>query len=151
MVFSNLTFLIFILPLTLCLYYVSPQKTKNSILLILSILFYAWGEPVYVFLILFSTITDYFLGRAIAHYRNINERIARIFLIGSIIISVGILSFFKYADFLVANMNAILQINISPLDLPLPIGISFYTFQSLSYIIDAYQGRITAQKNLSAS
>lgn len=126
----------------------SPKGAKNSILLLLSIIFYAWGEPVYIILILFSTITDYFFGRAIAYYRNRNKRIARLFLIGSVVVSLGILSFFKYADFIVDNLNSILQTNISPLELPLPIGISFYTFQSLSYIIDLYWGRVKVQRNL---
>src|SRR5699024_298850 len=148
MVFSSLTFLFFFLPLTLILYYLSPKEAKNSILLLLSIIFYAWGEPVYIILILFSTITDYFFGRAIAYYRNRNKRIARLFLIGSVVVSLGILSFFKYADFIVDNLNSILQTNISPLELPLPIGISFYTFQSLSYIIDLYRGRVKVQRNL---
>lgn len=147
MVFSSLTFLFFFLPLALFLYYIGPKKFRNSVLLILSILFYAWGEPVYVLLILFSTIMDYFFGRAIAHYLNKNELVARLFLSTSIVMSIGILSFFKYADFLVHNINAIMQTEISPLELPLPIGISFYTFQSLSYIIDVYRGRVAVQKN----
>lgn len=147
MVFSSLTFIFFFLPITLLVYYASPRKMKNTILLLLSIVFYAWGEPVYVFLILFSTVMDYCFGLVIAHFKEKNKHIARLTLISALIFSIGILSFFKYADFLIENMNTIFHTNIAALELPLPIGISFYTFQSLSYIIDVYRKRVQAQKN----
>lgn len=147
MVFSSLTFLFFFLPLALFAYYVSPKKVQNALLLIISLIFYAWGEPVYVALIIFSASADYIFGLLIDKHRNKNTFKAKLALFGSLFINIGVLSFFKYADFIVNNINHIFNADIALLDLPLPIGISFYTFQTMSYIIDVYRGQIEAQKN----
>lgn len=147
MVFSSLTFLFFFLPLALLLYYISPKKVQNLTLLIISLIFYAWGEPIYVALIIFSAGADYIFGLLIGTYRQQKKWKARLALYGSLFINIGVLSFFKYADFLVENINDLLNMNLQSLDLPLPIGISFYTFQTMSYIIDVYRGEIQAQKN----
>lgn len=147
MVFSSLVFLFFFLPLTLFVYFISPNKMKNAILLIVSLIFYAWGEPVYIGLMVFSAIVDYFHGLIIAKYRLKIPWMAKVGLLSSIVINISILSFFKYADFLIHNINSLLQTNIVSLDLALPIGLSFYTFQTMSYTIDVYRGKVEAQKN----
>src|SRR5699024_9468178 len=147
MVFSSLTFLFFFLPIALFIYYMSPKKLQNMTLLIISLIFYAWGEPVYVALIIFSASADYFFGLLIGNNRNKNKVKAKLALTGSLLINIGVLSFFKYADFLVINLNQIFGLNIQSLDLPLPIGISLYTYQTMSYIVDVYRGDIEAQKN----
>lgn len=147
MVFSSLVFLFFFLPLVLFIYFISPWKIKNSILLIVSLIFYAWGEPIYIGLMVFSAIVDYFHGRFIAKYRHKTPWIARSALFSSIIINLALLSFFKYADFLIDNMNLLLHTNMANLELALPIGLSFYTFQTMSYTIDVYRGKVEAQKN----
>lgn len=147
MVFSSLLFLYFFLPITLILYFISPAKGKNIVLLFVSLFFYAWGEPVYVGLIIFSSLADYVFGLLIAKYRRDKQWAARLLLISSLVTSIGILGFFKYADFLIANINTVLGTEIGLLDLPLPIGISFYTFQTMSYIIDVYRGKVKAQRS----
>ncbi|MCJ8006528.1 MBOAT family O-acyltransferase [Lederbergia wuyishanensis] len=145
MVFSSLVFLFVFLPITLSLYYISPRKMKNLLLLILSLIFYAWGEPVYIFLMIFSAVTDYFHGLLIAKYKG--KYLSKFFLLSSIIINIGVLSFFKYSDFFIENINFLLGTDIELLNLPLPIGISFYTFQTMSYTIDVYRGKVQPQKN----
>ncbi|MFD1928001.1 MBOAT family O-acyltransferase [Sporosarcina siberiensis] len=147
MVFSSLTFIFFFLPFALLVYYISPKKMKNIVLLVVSLLFYAWGEPIYIFLMLFSATIDYFHGLLIFKYRISQKIKAKMALISSLIVNISILTFFKYADFLVDNLNNVLSMNIAPLDLPLPIGISFYTFQTMSYSIDVYRGHVKPQKN----
>ncbi|MBS4217454.1 MBOAT family protein [Bacillus sp. FJAT-49711] len=145
MVFSSLVFLFVFLPITLVLYSISPMKLKNLLLLILSLIFYAWGEPIYILLMLFSAMIDYIHGLLIAKYKG---RIgSKLFLLSSIIINIGILAFFKYADFFIGNVNMLIGTDFESLKLPLPIGISFYTFQSMSYTIDVYRGRVQPQKN----
>lgn len=145
MVFSSLLFLFFFLPITLLLYLLSPQNTKNIILLLVSLLFYAWGEPIYVFLMIGSACVDYVIGRLIAKYRINSPVKAKIALIGSLVTNLAVLSFFKYADFLVININQLIGTDIEPLELALPIGISFYTFQTMSYSIDVYRGKMPPQ------
>ncbi|MFE4571007.1 MBOAT family O-acyltransferase [Paenibacillus chitinolyticus] len=146
MVFSSLMFLYLFLPLTLLLYYVSPKQFRNAILLIVSLLFYAWGEPVYIVLMIFSTLFGCMNGLLIEKYRN-RKRIARTVFMGSLLVDLGMLGFFKYAGFVVNNLNEAFGLHMNATDLPLPLGISFYTFQTLSYIIDVYQNKIPAQKN----
>jgi alginate O-acetyltransferase complex protein AlgI len=145
MVFSSLEFLLRFLPAVLLLYFLSPRKLKNSLLLVASLFFYAWGEPVYVFLMIFSCLVNYVLAIGIDRYRGRTLSIAA--LVSSVVLSLAALGFFKYADFLVANVNTLFGSSISPLDLPLPIGISFYTFQVLSYTVDVYRGAAPVQKN----
>lgn len=146
MVFSSTLFLFYFLPIILFIYKISSKKYKNLVLFLSSLFFYAWGEPVYVLLMLFSTISDFIHGKKI--YENLNNKKSKIFLISSVIINLAILGFFKYSDFIISNINLILKINIPLLNLPLPIGISFYTFQTMSYSIDIYLKKAKPQKNI---
>ena len=146
MVFSSTLFLFRFLPIFMILYFVAPGRMKNFILFFGSLVFYAWGEPIYVCLMLFSTISDYLHGLAIGASHS--KAVRRGLLISSIIINLGLLCFFKYADFLVGSINGAFGLNIPLLNLPLPIGISFYTFQTMSYTIDVYRGEVKVQKNL---
>ncbi len=146
MIFSSIPFLFFFFPIFLFLYYLVPFKYKNLILLIFSLIFYAWGEPIYILLMIFSSIVDYINGRMIEKYNN-NKVRKKIFLISSIIINLILLSFFKYADFLIQSINSIFNISIPLLKLGLPIGISFFTFQTMSYSIDVYRGEVKAEHN----
>lgn len=147
MVFSSIIFIFTFLPITLILYYISPRKLKNIVLLLASLVFYAWGEPTYIFLMLFTTIIDFFAGLLINKHRK-NKNKARAILFITVAINLLILGYFKYYDFLILNINSLFNINIPINDIPLPIGISFYTFQTLSYIIDAYWGKVKVQKSL---
>ena len=146
MVFSSLTFLLFYLPAVLAVYYLAPAKLKNLVLFVFSLLFYAWGEPVYVGLMIFSTVLDYCCGRAAEAYRGTKK--AKAALIVSVTVNLGLLCLFKYTDFLLTTINGVFGLSIPLLNLPLPIGISFYTFQTMSYTIDVYRGDTKAQKNL---
>lgn len=146
MVFSSLTFIFTFLPITLLLYFIVPRKIKNIVLLMASLIFYAWGEPVYILLMIFSSIVDYIHGLLITKYRDDDKR-ARLFVISSVIINLSLLSFFKYWDFLIDNINLLFNTSFKQLNLPLPIGISFYTFQTMSYTIDVYRGDAPVQKN----
>ena len=146
MVFSSLTFLLFYLPGVLAVYYLVPAKLKNPVLFVFSLLFYAWGEPIYVGLMIFSTVLDYCCGRAAEAYRGTKK--AKAALIVSVTVNLGLLCLFKYTDFLLTTINGVFGLSIPRLNLPLPIGISFYTFQTMSYTIDVYRGDTKAQKNL---
>lgn len=146
MVFSSLTFLLFYLPGVLAVYYLVPAKLKNLVLFVFSLLFYAWGEPIYVGLMIFSTVLDYCCGRAAEAYRGTKK--AKAALIVSVTVNLGLLCLFKYTDFLLTTINGVFGLSIPLLNLPLPIGISFYTFQTMSYTIDVYRGDTKAQKNL---
>ena len=128
MVFSSIPFLFFFFPIVMLLYYVVPFKGKNLLLLIASLIFYAWGEPVYIVLMIFSSIVDYCNGRMIEKFEN-NAKMKKFFMILSVCINLSLLGFFKYGDFFVENVNALLGTSIDPLNLPPPIGISFYTFK----------------------
>ena len=128
------------------LYFAAPRRMKNVILFLGSLVFYAWGEPVYVLLMVFSTLSDYLHGRLIGGCRNRN--VARGLLISSVVINLGVLCFFKYSDFLIVSVNQLFGSSIPLLNLPLPIGISFYTFQTMSYTIDCYRGEAKVQKNI---
>ncbi len=146
MVFSSLIFLFLFLPIVLGIYYVSPRKWKNLILFAASLVFYAWGEPIYIFLMLLSTVTDYFFGLLLSKPQMTGKQ--RKWVVAcSLFVNIAVLAFFKYADFLIININSLLGTVIPLTDLPLPIGISFYTFQSMSYILDIYRGTAKAQKN----
>lgn len=146
MVFSSTLFLFRFLPIFVILYFLAPGRMKNFILFLGSLIFYAWGEPVYVVLMLFSTVSDYLHGMAICACKRKGTK--RFFLVSSIIVNLTVLCFFKYADFLIETANLILGTQIPLLNLPLPIGISFYTFQTMSYSIDCYRGEVKVQKNL---
>ncbi|SHH96806.1 MBOAT family O-acyltransferase [Clostridium grantii] len=147
MVFSSLIFLFMFLPITLILYYISPRYLKNLILLISSLIFYAWGEPVYIILMLFSIITMFFFAKIIDKNRE-NRVLFNILFALAVMICLGSLVFFKYYGFIVINLNMIFSLNLSTFELPLPIGISFYTFQILSYIVDVYRGKVEVQNKI---
>ncbi len=148
MVFSSLLFLLRFLPLVLLLYYAAPAKFRNFILFIASLFFYAWGEPVYVLLILFSTVVDYTAGRAVHHCRESGkEKGAKLAVLCSAVVNLGALGIFKYADFFISIVDKVPHVKIAPLHLALPIGISFYTFQTMSYTIDVYRNDAKVQKN----
>ena len=146
MVFSSIPFLYVFLPVVLLIYFLCPMSRKNLVLMVSGFLFYAWGEPVYVLLMLFSTLLDYTAGRVMERYRE-NPKIRKAALLTSVIINLSLLAVFKYSSFLVENINALFGISLFNPDLPLPIGISFYTFQSMSYTIDLYRGDTKMQKS----
>ena len=146
MLFSSIPFLYYFLPLVMLCYFIVPKGLKNTVLLMFSLVFYAWGEPKYVFLML-ATI-GLFYGCGVAIERAQTKPWKRFWLINSVAIGIGLLAVFKYADFFISNFNAATGLSIPLLRLALPIGISFYTFQSLSYTIDVYRGNVPAQKNL---
>lgn len=147
MLFSSIVFLFTFLPAVLVLYYLLPERFHNPVLLLASLIFYAWGEPVYIFLMLLSILFNYFSGLDIA--RNLTDRrLAKRSLIFNIVVNIAILGFFKYEGFVLDSLNAVLPVHITYHPLALPIGISFYTFQILSYIIDVYRGNVKVQKNI---
>lgn len=147
MVFSSIVFLFTFLPIILIVYFLVPGKLKNFVLLSGSLVFYAWGEPVYIFLMIFSIIFNYICGLDIA--RNLGNPLkAKSSLVFNVVVNFLILGFFKYEGFLLDSINAILPFDIPYRELSLPIGISFYTFQILSYIIDVYRGQVEVQKNI---
>lgn len=149
MVFSSLTFLLIFFPIVLILYFIMPNLTlKNVVLFITSLIFYAWGEPIYVVLMLICILNNYVFA-SLLHKEKKKENYAKakFYLVLALVINLGILGYFKYYDFMIENINALLNLNLSLHKLPLPIGISFYTFQSLSYTIDVYRGDVKAQKS----
>ncbi|WP_127505547.1 MBOAT family O-acyltransferase [Paenibacillus humicus] len=146
MVFSSLLFLFLFLPAVLIVYYASPKRLKNVVLLMFSLLFYAWGEPVYILLMLFSATMDYGFGRLLGK-EDWSAQARKALVAGSIAVNLALLSVFKYSDFLIGSVNDFIGTDFPLPDLPLPIGISFYTFQSMSYIVDVYRRRVKAQRN----
>ncbi len=145
MLFSGITFLYYFLPVTLLIYFISPRRLKNTVILIFSLIFYGWGEPKYVFLMAATILLGYIFGILIEKYSG--TRLSKIFCGISVAISLSFLLYFKYADFFISNFNAATGLSLPLLKIALPIGISFYTFQIISYTIDVYRGE-TAQKNL---
>lgn len=146
MIFSSITFLFYFLPIVIFLYYISPYKFKNLILLVFSLLFYAWGEPKYIGLMLFSSVVDYCVSIIIDKNRGkIQSKIA---LGVSVLTNLSLLFFFKYTNFFIDISNSVMGTEFDFLKLTLPIGISFYTFQTMSYSIDVYRGDAPAQKSL---
>lgn len=143
MVFSSLTFLFYFLPIVLIIYYIVPKKAKNIVLLISSLLFYFYGEPKFGILMVISILLTYIHGLLMDKY----PKRKKLFLISSVVISSGLLVVFKYTDFIISNINMVLHSNIDLVKLSLPIGISFYTFQMISYIIDVYRGEAKVQKS----
>ncbi len=147
MVFSTVLFLFRFLPISLLLYYVAPAKLKNTVLFLCSLVFYSWGEirlfPVMVVLIL----TNYISGLCMGKFDN-NEKLRKFFLILSIAVSVGMLFYFKYTDFFIENINTLFGTQIAALSLTLPLGISFYTFQTMSYSIDVYRRGVAVERNI---
>lgn len=149
MVFSSLLFLFRYLPIVMALYFILPKKYRNALLFVASLVFYAWGEPIYVTLMIFSTVVDYTHGMLVQRYKDRgNIRAAKWAVASSMIINLALLGFFKYSDFLIATVNSVFGAEIPLLNLPLPIGISFYTFQTMSYTVDVYRGDAKVQKNI---
>lgn len=146
MLFSGITFLYFFLPFT-AIYYILPKNLKNYFLLIISLGFYFFGEPIYIALLLFSSISDFLHGLYIEAHRGTKK--AKYALISAICINLALLGFFKYTDFFISTINSLLNLNIPLLNISLPIGISFFTFQTMSYSVDVYRGEARAQKSLS--
>ena len=149
MVFSSLLFLFMYLPIVLILYYICPRKWRNLLLFVVNLVFYGWGEPVYVTLMIFSTIVDYTCGWFINKYRESAPKKAKGFLIASMVINLSMLGFFKYSGMVLKTINLLPFVDIPIPKLPdLPIGISFYTFQTMSYSIDVYRREAPVQKNI---
>ncbi len=146
MVFSSITFLYYFLPLVIGLYFVCPKKLKNGVLLFSSLIFYGWGEPKYIIFMVLSIVVNYILGLLIE--RHSGSAWGKRWLIVSVVFSLGMLGYFKYVDFFIENVNSLTGLSVPLLKVVLPIGISFYTFQILSYTIDVYRKSTKAQKNL---
>ena len=144
MVFSSITFLFYFLPIVLVIYYLVPNKFKNLVLLVSSFAFYFYGEPTYVLLMMFSIISSYIFGLLIEKYKDYSKLLLTFF----ICISIGLLVYFKYINFIIENINWWLSNKIDFIYVALPIGISFYTFQMISYIVDVYRGHAKVQKNI---
>ena len=142
MLFSSVTFLYYFLPIVLLLYYVVPKQLKNFVLFLASLLFYAWGEPKYVFLMLISVGIGYLAGILM------DKLPRKLVMIVSVSLCLLFLIYFKYTNFFIDNINALVKTNIPALNVIMPIGISFYTFQIISYILDVYYGRVEKQKNV---
>ena len=144
MVFSSITFLYYFLPILLIIYLLVPQKLKNTVLLIFSLLFYFYGEPKYIIILLLSCIINFFIGLLIEKY----PKKSKLILVIGLIYNIGQLLYFKYTDFFILNINSIFNTNIDLLRVIMPIGISFFTFQTLSYIVDVYKKEVSASRNI---
>jgi len=145
MLFSSVPFLYYFLPAVLLCYFLVPKGLKNTVLLVFSLAFYAWGEPKYVLLMLATIALFYICGLAIGKANT--QSLKKLWLLVSVVVGVGLLAVFKYADFFIGSFNAATGLSLPFLRLALPIGISFYTFQCLSYTIDVYRGNVPVQKN----
>jgi alginate O-acetyltransferase complex protein AlgI len=144
MIFSSFVFLCVFLPLTYLLYTIVPSiRWKNGLLIVASLIFYAYGEPVYVLLMIFSAWINYLYARCIAGY----QKKKKIFLVAAVVINLGILCVFKYAGFLIQTCNRLFHLSLKDPSISLPVGISFFTFQALSYVIDVYRGTVKVQKS----
>ncbi len=147
MVFSSILFIFRFLPIAMILYFLTPNKFKNLTLLIISLIFYSWGEPKYFLIMLASIFVDYFVSRGIDKNKN-NKKRRIILLFISIIFNLGMLFFFKYFNFFIENINNIFGLSLKYVKITLPLGISFYTFQTMSYTIDVFLGKVKAEKNI---
>ena len=145
LLFSSIPFIYYFLAAIIILYFAVPKKIKNLVLLIFSLGFYGWGEPKNVFIMIFAIASSYVFGMLIDRFRG--EKISRLFLTLSIVVSVGMLGYYKYCDFFIENINAVTGLSLPLLKVALPIGISFYTFQLLSYTVDVYHGNAAVQRN----
>ncbi len=146
MLFSSIPFLFYFFPIVLLLYFIVPKNIKNIILLLSSLIFYGWGEPKYLILMLLSILIGYTFGLLIE--KNLDNKKSKVYLVFSISLNLLILGYFKYADFFIHSFNLVTNLSIPFLKISLPIGISFYTFQILSYVIDVYRRQVPAQKNI---
>ncbi len=145
MLFSSISFLYFFLPAVLILYAIVPKVLKNTVLLVSGLVFYAWGEPRYVVIMVISILVGYIFGLLIERFRG--KKLSKVFMILSVCVDLGLLIYFKYVDFFIDNFNNVTGLSVPLLRIALPIGISFYTFQILSYTVDVYRGTVPAQKN----
>ena len=145
MLFSSIPFLFYFLPAVLILYFAVPKCLKNSVLLLSSLFFYGWGEPRYLIFMIIAITQGYVFGLLIERFKG--KKISKVFLAASVIFSLGLLGYCKYADFFIENFSAVTGLSVPLLGIALPIGISFYTFQILSYTVDVYRGDVPAQKN----
>lgn len=149
MLFSSITFMFTFLPCVILIYYISPKSIRNFILMLFSMIFYAWGEPKYIFVMLASIIVGYVMGLLTDYYKKKDrDKTARLAMVISVFVNLGILFFFKYIGFFTENLNKIPGIELKVLGYALPLGISFYTFQILSYSVDVYRGKAKCQKNI---
>ena len=146
MVFSSVVFLYIFLPIMLLIYFIVPKKFKNAVMILASLIFFAWGEIRYIFIMLILAVMDFWCGNNINKNEG-NKKVQKIYLAIDVGVNLLILFFFKYADFIISNINGITGLNIPLLNIPLPIGVSFNTFQSLSYIIDVYKGTVKCEKS----
>ncbi len=146
MVFSSIVFLYIFLPIMLLVYFLVPKKLKNAVMILASLIFFAWGEIKYIFIMLILAVMDFWCGKGIDKNGG-NRKKQRKYLLIDVGINLLILFFFKYADFIISNINLMLNTQIPLLNIPLPIGVSFNTFQSLSYIIDVYRGTVKCEKS----
>ena len=146
MLFSSIPFLYFFLPCVLFLYFAVPKRLKNTVLMLVSLFFYAWGEPKYVLLMAATILVNYGAGLLIEKFRG--KMLSKVFVVLSVVLCLASLGYLKYADFFIENFNAVTGLSLPLLRIALPIGISFYTFQILSYTVDVYRGDVPAQKNL---
>jgi alginate O-acetyltransferase complex protein AlgI len=148
LVFSSLLFLFLYLPTVLIIYYITPRRYRNLFLFVANLIFYGWGEPVFILVMIFSTVVNYIYGLLINKYRD-NQRTAKILLVTCIVVNLGLLGFFKYAGFVVGMLKSIpLFSGVPTPNIPLPIGISFYTFQIMSYVIDVYRRETSVQRSV---
>ncbi len=147
MVFSSILFLFRFMPAAFLIYYAVPRRFKNFTLLVLSLIFYSWGEVRYFPIMVASVLVDYIASNGIERNRHSKLR-CRLFLLLSVIFNLGMLGFFKYTDFIISNINALFGTTIGLLKLTLPLGISFYTFQTMSYTIDVYRDKVKAERNI---
>ena len=146
MLFTSISFLYYFLPVLIIIYFIMPKKFKNIILFLASMIFYFYGEPKNIYIMILSILATYIFGILIDKYKK--TKYSKIFLILSIFINIGLLIYFKYADFIIKNINLWLSNKIDLIHVILPIGISFYTFQLISYIVDVYRGEAKVQKNI---
>ena len=146
MLFSSIPFLYYFLPLVLAVYFLTPRAGKNAVLFLSSLLFYAWGEPKFCIFMLLSILQGYVFGRLIEKHAQ-NKKRSKLFLTASVALSLALLAYCKYADFFLSSVNAVTGLSFKLLHVTLPIGISFYTFQILSYVVDVYRGSVPAQKS----
>lgn len=147
MVFSSILFLFRFMPAAFAIYYLVPRRFKNFTLLVLSLIFYSWGEAKYFPIMIASTVVDYTASGLIESHRD-NKLICRLGLIYSMVFNLGMLGFFKYTNFFVGNLNALFGLSLPTISFVLPLGISFYTFQTMSYTIDVYLGKVKAERNI---
>ena len=147
MIFSNIFFMFRFLVVVLLIYYIVPYKYKNGVITIASLIFYSWGEVKYFPIMIASTVVDFFSSQYIERNRGDIKKMRR-GLACSMIFNLGCLIFFKYTDFFISNINNFAGTSIPLLRIPLPLGISFYTFQTMSYTIDVYRGKVPAEKNI---